>query len=184
MLRAIFAIFAITIGCCISVSTAPTAAACPPGDYQGSSGDCVPDPTAAPSAPPSATALCRDGDWSFSEHHAGTCSGHGGVAQWCPCGGTVAPASAYMPDPNSPDLDSRFLRLLTTDPINPTTVWNFPLVKTQGLQLCQQMDNGERQAAATNDLMAAGPYSFDDAATISAAAVNIYCPSHLPPSAQ
>lgn len=38
---------------------------------------------AAPSAPPpGATALCRDGTYSFSKHHSGTCSHHGGVAKW------------------------------------------------------------------------------------------------------
>jgi hypothetical protein len=29
-----------------------------------------------------ATAQCRDGSYSFSEHHRGTCSHHGGVASW------------------------------------------------------------------------------------------------------
>jgi hypothetical protein len=28
------------------------------------------------------TADCRDGSVSFSEHHQGTCSHHGGVAHW------------------------------------------------------------------------------------------------------
>jgi len=34
------------------------------------------------SKPPDATAHCRDGTWSFSHTHRGTCSRHGGVAQW------------------------------------------------------------------------------------------------------
>src|SRR5262249_53652195 len=29
-----------------------------------------------------ATALCRDGTYSFSQHRSGTCSHHGGVARW------------------------------------------------------------------------------------------------------
>ena len=29
-----------------------------------------------------ATAQCRDGTYSFSQHHSGTCSRHGGVASW------------------------------------------------------------------------------------------------------
>lgn len=29
-----------------------------------------------------ATARCKDGTFSRSGHHSGTCSGHGGVAQW------------------------------------------------------------------------------------------------------
>ena len=33
-------------------------------------------------APPGATALCVDGTYSFSQHHSGTCSHHGGVAKW------------------------------------------------------------------------------------------------------
>jgi hypothetical protein len=33
-------------------------------------------------APPGATALCKDGTYSFSQTHSGTCSHHGGVAQW------------------------------------------------------------------------------------------------------
>ena len=33
------------------------------------------------SKPAGATALCRDGTWSFSHTHRGTCSRHGGVAR-------------------------------------------------------------------------------------------------------
>jgi uncharacterized protein YgiM (DUF1202 family) len=32
--------------------------------------------------PEGATALCRDGTYSFSRNRRGTCSHHGGVAQW------------------------------------------------------------------------------------------------------
>lgn len=32
--------------------------------------------------PAGASALCRDGSYSFSESHRGTCSHHGGVATW------------------------------------------------------------------------------------------------------
>jgi hypothetical protein len=37
---------------------------------------------AAAAAPPGATALCRDGTYSYSKHRSGTCSHHGGVAKW------------------------------------------------------------------------------------------------------
>jgi|SRR5581483_399596 len=50
------------IGAALAAATAVTAAASPP--------------------PPGATARCRDGTFSFSQHHSGTCSHHGGVAQW------------------------------------------------------------------------------------------------------
>ena len=33
-------------------------------------------------APDGATARCRDGTYSFSRHHSGTCSRHGSVASW------------------------------------------------------------------------------------------------------
>ncbi len=32
-----------------------------------------------------ASAICRDGTYSYSKSRSGTCSGHGGVGQWCPC---------------------------------------------------------------------------------------------------
>ncbi|MSQ21739.1 MAG: DUF3761 domain-containing protein [Dehalococcoidia bacterium] len=40
-------------------------------------------PTAAPaSSHTGATVRCRDGTYSYSQHRSGTCSHHGGVAQW------------------------------------------------------------------------------------------------------
>jgi hypothetical protein len=47
----------------------------------------VPAATAS-SPPPGATALCRDGTYSFSKHRSGTCSYHGGVARWLTGTGT------------------------------------------------------------------------------------------------
>jgi phosphatidylserine/phosphatidylglycerophosphate/cardiolipin synthase-like enzyme len=41
-------------------------------------------------APAGATAQCRDGTYSYSQHRSGTCSDHGGVATWL----TPAPATA------------------------------------------------------------------------------------------
>jgi hypothetical protein len=50
--------------------------------YLNSSGNCVHRPQQAPARPAGATAKCADGAYSFSQHRQGTCSGHGGVAQW------------------------------------------------------------------------------------------------------
>ncbi|MGA0599355.1 DUF3761 domain-containing protein [Caulobacter sp. KR2-114] len=47
--------------------------------YINSDGVVVHRPVRAPSPPPGATAQCRDGTYSFSLHHQGTCSYHGGV---------------------------------------------------------------------------------------------------------
>lgn len=59
-----------------------TVFACGGDSYVNSDGNCVPRPTQAAGAPPNATAQCRDGSYSFSQHRQGTCSGHGGVARW------------------------------------------------------------------------------------------------------
>lgn len=50
--------------------------------YVNSDGNCVHRPEQAPSAPSGATAQCNDGTYSFSKHHSGTCSSHGGAAEW------------------------------------------------------------------------------------------------------
>ncbi|MGP0906777.1 DUF3761 domain-containing protein [Serratia sp. CY76391] len=43
----------------------------------------VPTPAAAPNATEAgATARCKDGSFSHSQQHSGSCSRHGGVAQW------------------------------------------------------------------------------------------------------
>jgi hypothetical protein len=55
---------------------------CDPDYYLNSSGNCVHRPAQAPGRPAGATAKCADGAYSFSQHRQGTCSGHGGVAQW------------------------------------------------------------------------------------------------------
>lgn len=54
------------------------------GDYTNSDGQQIHRPahTKSGRAPEGASAKCRDGSYSFSTHHRGTCSRHGGVAQW------------------------------------------------------------------------------------------------------
>lgn len=66
---------------------AVTASPAPPtncvnGTYVNSSGNTVCRPEASSSVPAGATAKCRDGTYSFSQHRSGTCSYHGGVAEW------------------------------------------------------------------------------------------------------
>lgn len=51
--------------------------ACEPGDPYSTDPSYTP-----PSYPSGATAICRDGTYSYSAHRSGTCSGHGGVSQW------------------------------------------------------------------------------------------------------
>jgi hypothetical protein len=52
--------------------------------YVNSRGEWVPSPVRTPDgrAPAGASAHCRDGTYSFSRSRRGTCSHHGGVAEW------------------------------------------------------------------------------------------------------
>jgi len=63
---------------------APQAATSQGRGYINSQGEWVPSPTrtADSQPPPGATAHCRDGTFSFSRSRQGTCSHHGGVAEW------------------------------------------------------------------------------------------------------
>jgi len=42
----------------------------------------IPDHSTTPARVDQPTARCKDGTLSYSAHHSGTCSRHGGVAQW------------------------------------------------------------------------------------------------------
>ncbi|MBZ9728331.1 DUF3761 domain-containing protein [Salegentibacter sp. JZCK2] len=50
--------------------------------YTNSFGEKVQSPSYYNSPPNGATALCKDGTYSFSRNRRGTCSGHGGVKKW------------------------------------------------------------------------------------------------------
>lgn len=50
--------------------------------YTNSAGQRIQSPTHYNSVPEGATALCRDGTYSFSASRRGTCSHHGGVEKW------------------------------------------------------------------------------------------------------
>lgn len=54
------------------------------GSYTNSDGKRVHSPahTRNGKAPEGASARCRDGSYSFSQHRRGTCSRHGGVENW------------------------------------------------------------------------------------------------------
>jgi Protein of unknown function (DUF3761) len=55
---------------------------CTSGTYVNAAGNTVCKPEESPTQPAGATARCEDGTYSFSESRSGTCSHHGGVAQW------------------------------------------------------------------------------------------------------
>lgn len=68
----------------VSSEQSPKALTSPNGTYTNSDGNKVPSPYYAPSAPAGASARCRDGTYSLSQSRRGTCSHHGGVAEWLP----------------------------------------------------------------------------------------------------
>lgn len=53
---------------------------CQNGTYINSDGNVVCRPSTANTG--GATAICRDGSYSYSQHRSGTCSHHGGVSRW------------------------------------------------------------------------------------------------------
>jgi Protein of unknown function (DUF3761) len=53
---------------------------CPPETYKNSDRNCVERPTIPHDK--GATAICQDGDYSYSQHGTGTCSRNGGVRLW------------------------------------------------------------------------------------------------------
>ena len=64
-------------------AAAPAAAAATPAAAKSSAAaNSAPTAAAGNTDPTGATAKCKDGTYSKSQHHSGTCSSHGGVAQW------------------------------------------------------------------------------------------------------
>lgn len=65
-------------------AAAPAAAVAPAAAPSGASATSGKAPTVARpgDAPANATAKCRDGTYSASQTHSGSCSHHGGVAEW------------------------------------------------------------------------------------------------------
>jgi TolB-like protein len=53
---------------------------CPNGSYVNSQGNTVCRPSSSNTG--GATAVCKDGTYSYSQNRRGTCSRHGGVARW------------------------------------------------------------------------------------------------------
>jgi hypothetical protein len=83
-MRRVLGVLLATLAIALAAIATPAAAhaTCKTGYYENVSGKCVKSPTAASHAPAGATAKCRDGTYSFSQHASGTCSHHGGVAVW------------------------------------------------------------------------------------------------------
>jgi hypothetical protein len=61
---------------------APAAAPAAPAAKSASATKSAPTAAAGNTDPTGATAKCKDGTYSKSQHHSGTCSSHGGVADW------------------------------------------------------------------------------------------------------
>lgn len=82
----------------------------------------------------------------------------------------------------SVEQDQEFYWLLAEpDQDHPMVIWDFPLVRSQGIGVCQGEDAGETPLDAAYDLdrRYGGPYTFEDASNITSSADVIYCPWHL-----
>lgn len=103
-----------------------------------------------------------------------------GTALLFGCSVLLAPTAHSDPGVFSAE-DETFVRLLTEpyedDP--GLTITDFALVRSQGLLACQRLDDGLDGLDAIELLQDEGPYSFDVANSIVAAAVVTYCRSHL-----
>jgi hypothetical protein len=64
------------------ITRAPSTARSSGRGYTNSAGVRIASPTFADTRPEGASARCRDGSYSFSASRRGTCSHHGGVAEW------------------------------------------------------------------------------------------------------
>jgi hypothetical protein len=81
MLALVVVVAAIVAGSTVAAQARPPvqAALCSVGYYKNVNGRCVHRPSHDPHG---ATAKCRDGTYSYSQHASGTCSHHGGVRRW------------------------------------------------------------------------------------------------------
>jgi hypothetical protein len=63
-------------------ATSAPAAGTPAATKSPTATKSAPTATAGNTDPTGATAKCKDGTYSKSQHRSGTCSSHGGVAEW------------------------------------------------------------------------------------------------------
>jgi hypothetical protein len=88
MRRILMAVLALAVAVPVTSFVFPAATAqaqargCGAGYYRNARGNCVRRPVRTNRPPAGASARCRDGTYSYSQSRRGTCSWHGGVAQW------------------------------------------------------------------------------------------------------
>ena len=77
-------------------------------------------------------------------------------------------------------LDQQFAYFVTHDDDAPNfRIMDFNILKSQALRYCQQVSNGMDKLDALYDLQNLGGYTFDQANSISSAAVVLYCRENL-----
>nr|WP_255457212.1 DUF3761 domain-containing protein [Mycobacterium sp. Marseille-P9652] len=142
-----------------------------PCDYRSKrTGECV---EGVDDNPVGASAECRDGLYSHSVTRNGTCSHHGGVEKWCPCGdASSAVASAAAPQA----ADEYFLGLLSQIP---NLIIRDPGAMTSsGREVCMHLQNGDetRDDAISATLRNTPNGTLGAATAMIDAAVSAYCP--------
>lgn len=143
-----------------------------PCDYRSKrTGECV---EGVDDNPVGASAECGDGLYSHSVTRSGTCSHHGGVEEWCPCGSQPS-AVASVAAPQA-DADEYFLGLLSQIP---NLIIRDPEVMTSsGRQVCMHLQNGDetRDEAIAATIRNTPNGTLDAATSMVDAAVSAYCP--------
>jgi hypothetical protein len=111
---------------------------------------------AVAAAPPGATARCADGTYSFSQHHSGTCSHHGGVALWLDGTGTGPAPAPTPPAASTPILPAGVGR----------TVLLAPRTRTAGCRLGANPDRrcspGAYYSGLTTDVICSAGFHTGD----------------------
>lgn len=148
-----------------------------PDCYTATSGDCVERPDQNSS---DATAICRDGSYSHSETHSGTCSGHHGVSQWCPCGGgSAAPAAEVGPPPDTASMMNgvasvpNYLDDLTKADITPASADG---AVADGQQVCSAIRSGSNFADVEQEAINVTTLDVSHAAHVIIASSLFLCP--------
>jgi Protein of unknown function (DUF732)/Protein of unknown function (DUF3761) len=99
--------------------------------------------------------MCADGLYSHGVITSGTCSRHGGVAQWLTT--SVGPSSQASPQSNFSAADLAYFRHLQREGVLPPSPGNDVMVTTVNLghAICQALDNGDTGTQLVTHILAA-----------------------------
>jgi hypothetical protein len=136
-------------------------------------GDCV---EGVDDNPVGAAAICGDGLYSHSETRSGTCSRHGDVAQWCPCGGSPSLSAASGAGGPEANADQHFLSLVSEIP--GMTITDPVALSASARQVCVDLQEGDetRPDVIAKTIRNTPNGTVGGATALINAAITAYCP--------